>query len=59
MDGVLVDLLNAKWNAFVKFRYSAYLLLNCCVKLTIIPAVVQMDIPTTGILYSTSYVLLT
>jgi hypothetical protein len=21
MDGMLVDLLNAKWNAFVKFRY--------------------------------------
>jgi len=21
MDGTLVDLLNAKWNAFVKFRY--------------------------------------
>jgi len=22
MDGVLVDLLNAKWNTFIKFRYE-------------------------------------
>jgi len=28
MDGMLVDLLNAKWNAFVKFRYSTHLLLK-------------------------------
>jgi hypothetical protein len=26
MDGMLVDLLNAKWNAFVKFRYLIQLL---------------------------------
>jgi hypothetical protein len=43
MDGMLVDLLNAKWNAFVKFRYSAHLLLEYCIKLAVIPVVVKTD----------------
>lgn len=33
MDGVLIDLLNAKWNAFVKNRYVVLIYDNFKIKL--------------------------